>query len=82
MKIKTIIPQIPNYKQIFKEIDKCFKKKYLTNDGENLLKFDSKLQKYFICFLDTFAFYSYKSSYIYFLFEFLCSDNIKKEKTT
>ena len=47
MKINTIIPQIPNTKQIFREMDKCFKKKYLTNDGENLLKFESKLQKYF-----------------------------------
>lgn len=47
MKINTIIPQIPNSKQIFREIDKCFKKKYLTNDGGNLLKFEDKLQKHF-----------------------------------
>ena len=47
MKINTIIPQIPNTKKIFFEMNKCFKKKYLSNDGENLLKFENKLQRYF-----------------------------------
>jgi len=47
MKIQTIIPQIPNTKIIFREIKKCFKKKYLTNDGQNLITFEKKLQKYF-----------------------------------
>ena len=47
MKINTIIPQIPNTKKIFREMNKCFKKKYLSNDGENLLKFERKLQEHF-----------------------------------
>ena len=47
MKIETIVPQIPNTQEIFKKINKCFKKKYLTNDGQNLIEFEIKLQKYF-----------------------------------
>ena len=46
MKIETIVPQIPNTQEIFKKINKCFKKKYLTNDGQNLIEFEIKLQKY------------------------------------
>ena len=47
MIIKTIEPQIPNIEKISKEIKKFFKRKYITNDGKNLLKFQLKLQTYF-----------------------------------
>ena len=47
MIIKTIEPQIPKFKNISKKIKNCFDKKYLTNDGEYLLKFQFKLHNYF-----------------------------------
>ncbi len=47
MKIKTVVPQIPRFKHISKKMKMCFDNQYLTNDGNNLLRFEKMLQKYF-----------------------------------
>ena len=46
MIIKTIVPQILKLNTFHKMKD-CFDRQYLTNDGQNLLKFERMLQKYF-----------------------------------
>ena len=47
MIIKTIVPQIPKFKYVSQKMKDCFDRQYLTNDGQNLLKFERMLQKYF-----------------------------------
>ena len=47
MIIKTIAPQIPKFNYVSKKMKDCFDRQYLTNDGQNLLEFEKKLQKYF-----------------------------------
>lgn len=47
MDIKTVAPELPKFSDVSKEIKACFNRKYVTNDGPNLIKFEKNLKKYF-----------------------------------
>ena len=47
MIIKTLVPELPKFSQVSSKIKACLDRKYVTNDGPNLIKFEKNLKKYF-----------------------------------